>query len=58
MVTKYLPWLLSPILALVDGEMSQIELSITQLRDIYVNMVIHNKKNKSYYCSMLCDLIV
>ena len=44
MFTKYRPGLFTQMLAVEDGEMSQIWISITQLRDIYLNRVVHNKK--------------
>ena len=46
MVTKYPPGLFSQKLAVEDGEISQIGISIIQLRDIYLNRVRHNKKLK------------
>ena len=46
MVIKYPSRLFSQLLAVVDGEMSQTGISITQLRDIYVNRFVHNKKLK------------
>ena len=46
MFTKYLPGLFLQMLAVKDGEMSQIGLPITQLRGININSVIHNKKIK------------
>ena len=46
MVTKYSPGLFSQLLAVEDGEMSQTRISITQLRDIYFNRFVHNKKWK------------
>ena len=45
-VYKIPPGLFSQMLALEHSEMSQIGLSITQLRDIYLNRIIHNKKIK------------
>ena len=44
MVTQYPPWLFSQLLAVEDDEISQTEISITQLRDIYINTFVHNKK--------------
>ena len=46
MFAKYPPGLFSQMLVLEDGEMSQIGLPITQLRGIYINSVIYNKKIK------------
>ena len=46
MVTKYPPGLFSQLFAVEDGEMSQTGISITQLRDIYLNRFVHTKKNK------------
>ena len=43
MVKKYPPVLFSQMLAVEDGERSQIGIYITQLWDIYLNKVIHNK---------------
>ena len=44
MVTKYPPGLFSQLLAVEDGEMSQTGIFITQLRNIYFNGFVHNKK--------------
>ena len=44
MVTKYPPGLSSQLFAVEDGEMSQTGISITQLRDIYLNRFVHTKK--------------
>ena len=44
MVTKYTPLLFLQLLAVEDGEMSQTEISITQLRDNNFNRFVHNKK--------------
>ena len=44
MVTKYLPGLFSPLLAVENGEMSQTGFFIIQLRDINFNRFVHNKK--------------
>ena len=44
MVTQYPPWLFSQLLAVEDDEISQTGISITQLRDIYINTFVHNKK--------------
>ena len=52
MVTKYPPGLISQLLAVEDGEMSQTGISITQLRDIYFNRFVHNKKIKG--CIAAC----
>ena len=52
MVTKYPPGLFSQLLAVEDGEMSQTGISITQLRDIYFNRFVHNKKIKG--CIAAC----
>ena len=53
MVTKYSSRLFSQLLDVEDGEMSQTGISITQLRDIYFNKFVHNKKKtKRLYCSM------
>ena len=46
MITKYAPKSFLQMLAVVDGEMSQTGIYITQLRDIYINRVLHNKKLK------------
>ena len=46
MVTKYPPGLFSKILAVEDDEMSQIGIPVTQLWDVYLNRVLHNKKLK------------
>ena len=43
MVTKYPPGLFSKILAVEDDEMSQIGIPVTQLWDVYLNRVLHNK---------------
>ena len=45
MVKKYPPGLFSKMLAVEDDEMSQIGIPITQLWDVYLNRVLHNKKN-------------
>ena len=45
MITEYSPGLLSQMLAVEEGDMSQIGTSITQLRDIYLNKVVHNNNN-------------
>ena len=52
MVTKYPPGLFSHLLAVEDGEMYQIGISITQLRDIYLNRFVHNKNIKG--CIAAC----
>ena len=46
MVKKYPPGLFSKMLAVEDDEMSQIGILITQLWDVYLNRVLHNKKLK------------
>ena len=53
MITKYPPGgLLSQLLAVEDGEMSQTGISITQLRDIYFNRFVNNKNIKG--CIAAC----
>ena len=43
MVTKYPSVLFSNMLAVEDNEMSHIRNPITQLRDVYIKWVLHNK---------------
>ena len=52
MYAKYPLGLFSQLLAVEDGEMSQTGISITQLRDIYFNRFVHNKKIKG--CIAAC----
>ena len=44
MFTKYPPGLFKKMLAVEDDEMSQIRIPITQLWDVHLNRVLHNKK--------------
>ena len=46
MVTEYHSVLFLKILAVKDNEMSQIGIPITQLWDVYIKRVLHNKKLK------------
>ena len=58
MVTKYSSRLFSQLLDVEDGEMSQTGISITQLRDIYFNKFVHNKKNWKAVLQHARDLIL
>ena len=46
MAIKYPPGLFSKMLAVEDDGMSQVGIPITQLWDVYLNRVLHNKKLK------------